>query len=138
MIAVDTNVLLRYLLESTDARNPAWQAIAAVETINCADSVFLSDTVLVETEWVLESVFELKKAEIHHALKQLACNTRFCFEDWHALQRALMDYNEYRNVDFSDCLIARRANSKGAKTLYSFENHKKPGALPIVTTLKKP
>ncbi|PJE79885.1 tRNA(fMet)-specific endonuclease VapC [invertebrate metagenome] len=138
MIAVDTNVLLRYLLEPIDARNPAWQATAAVETIHSADTVFLSDIVLAETEWVLETAFELNKAEIHRALKQLTCNTRFYFEDWNALQCALMDYNEYANVDFSDCLIARRANSKGAKTLYSFESRKKLGALPVVTTLVKP
>ncbi|WP_257264729.1 PIN domain-containing protein [Endozoicomonas sp. ONNA2] len=138
MIAVDTNVLLRYLLEPTDVRNPAWQATAAVATINSADSVFLSDIVLAETEWVLETAFELNKTEIHHALKQLACNTRFHFEDWNALLCALMDYKEYPNVDFSDCLIARRANSKGAKTLYSFESRKKLGALPVVTSLEKP
>lgn len=135
MIAVDTNVLLRYLLAPVDASNPFWQTRVATETINPADSVYLSDIVLAETEWVLETVFELNRSEIHSALKQLACNTRFIFEDWSALQCALMDYNENPKVDFSDCLIARRANSKGAKTLFSFENQKKLGALPIVTSL---
>ena len=138
MIAVDTNVLLRYLLEPTDARNPAWQSLAAIKTIHSAAIVFLSDIVLAETEWVLETVFELKKTEVHHLLKNLACNTRFQFEDWDALQCALMDYKEYPNVDFSDCLIAQRAIQQGAKTLYSFENTKKLGALPSVTTLAKP
>ena len=137
MIAVDTNVLLRYLLAPVDARNPPWQARVAAETINSADSVYLSDIVLAETEWVLETVFELTKAEIHSVLKQLASNTRFIFEDWSALQSALMDYSENPKVDFSDCLIARRAISKGTQTLYSFESSKKLGALSIVTTLVK-
>ncbi|WP_257263758.1 hypothetical protein, partial [Endozoicomonas sp. ONNA2] len=40
MIAVDTNVLLRYLLAPIDARNPPWQARVAAETINFAGHVF--------------------------------------------------------------------------------------------------
>lgn len=137
MIAVDTNVLLRYLLAPVDARNPPWQARVATETIHSADSVYLSDIVLAETEWVLETVFELTKSEINSVLKQLTSNTRFIFEDWSAVQCALVDYSENPKVDFSDCLISRRANNKGAQTLYSFESRKKLGALPVVTTLEK-
>ena len=48
-----------------------------------------------------------------------------------------LDYSENPKVDFSDCLIARRAISKGTQTLYSFESRKKLGALSIVTTLLK-
>ena len=135
MIAVDTNVLLRYLLEPRDNRNPSWQTEQARQVIDRADSVYITDIVLAELEWVLESVFELEKTQIHSLLHPLSCNTRFQFDDWEALQCALIDYKEYPDVDFSDCLIARRASSKGADTLYSFEKASKLGALPVVTTL---
>ena len=135
MIAVDTNVLIRYLLQPTDACNPTWQTQKAIETIHSADTVFLTDIVLAEIEWVMESVFALKKQEIHRLLYELACNTRFQFEDWDALHCALMDYKTYPKVDFSDCLIARRANSRKATTLYTFEKANKLGALPVVTSL---
>ena len=59
MIAVDTYVLLRYLLEPLDANNPGWQVVAARQVIDKEDNVFVSDIVLAELEWVLESVFEL-------------------------------------------------------------------------------
>ena len=49
-----------------------------------------------------------------------------------------MDYRDNRHVDLSDCLIARRANSRDASTLYTFEGDKKLGALPIATTLRPP
>ena len=65
----------------------------------------------------------------------LACHARFHFEDWDALHCALMDYKEYSKVEFSDCLIARRAKNKGADTLYTFEKGTKLGALPCVTSL---
>ncbi len=138
MIAVDTNVLLRYLLEPLDARNPSWQAQAARQIIDQADKVFVSDIVLAELEWVMESVFELTRSQIAKVFQSVTGNYRFCFEDWSAVQSALMDYCDQKVVDLSDCLIARRANSRGASTLYTFEGEKKLGGLPIATTLKPP
>ena len=138
MIAIDTNVLLRYLLEPVDQHNPHWQALAAKQVVDKANEVYISDIVLAELEWVLESVFEFKRLELASLFQDLARNIRFCFDDWAALNCALMDYRDSPNVDLSDCLIARRASGKGASTLYTFENEKKLGALPVATTLRPP
>ena len=135
MIAIDTNVLLRYLLEPVDQHNPHWQALAAKQVVDKANEVYISDIVLAELEWVLESVFEFKRLELASLLQDLARNIRFCFDDWAALNCAIMDYRDNPNIDLSDCLIARRADSKGAITLYTFENENKLGALPVATTL---
>ena len=137
MIAIDTNVLLRFLLKPIDKRNPQWQVRAAENVIKSADSVFISDIVIAETEWVLESVFECSREEIFSLLHDLANNIKFQCEDWQALNCALLDYTEHKNVELSDCLIARRAHIKGAKTLYTFESNKKLGALAVATTLSK-
>lgn len=135
MIAVDTNVLLHYLLQPIDDSNPPWQTQKAVQVIHSAENIFLSDVVLAETEWVMETVFSMSRTDIHNTLYELACHSRFLFEDWEALHCALMDYKTYPTVDFSDCLIARRANNVGATTLYTFEKESKLGALPVVTSL---
>jgi len=137
MIAVDTNVLLRYLIEPLDISNPSWQVLKAKEVIHKSDNVFISDIVLAEMEWVLESVFEFKRDEIHLVIQNLVNNHRFTFEDWSAVQCALLDYQESSNVDLSDCIIARRAHNKGAKTLYTFEKVTQLGGLTCATTLKK-
>jgi len=136
MIAVDTNVLLRYLIEPLDVSNPSWQVLEAKTVIDKSDNVFISDIVVAEMEWVLESVFEFKPNEIHSVIQSLANNTRFSFEDWPAVQCALLDYQESSNVDLSDCIIARRAQNKGAKTLYTFEKETRLGGLTCATTLK--
>ena len=138
MIAIDTNVLLRFLFKPVDSKNPKWQIDAAEALINKADKVFISEVVIAETEWVLESVFECTRQEIYSVLHDLACNSKFHFDDWPALNSALLDYIEYNGVELSDCLIARRAQNEGATTLFTFENEKKLGALPVVTSLKKP
>lgn len=137
MIAVDTNVLLRFLLNPIDGNNPKWQVDVAEATINQAEMVFIANIVLAETEWVLESVFSCTREQIHALIHALANHTKFRFEDWAALNDALLDYLEFSQVDFSDCLIARSAQNAGASTLFTFENEKKLGALPVVTTLKQ-
>ena len=137
MIAVDTNVLLRYLFKPIDKNNPKWQVDVAEALINQADKVFIASIVIAETEWVLESVFGCNRREIYTVIHELASNTKFQFEDWSALNNALLDYIEYEAVELSDCLIARHAQNAGATTLYTFENGKKLGALPVATTLKR-
>jgi predicted nucleic-acid-binding protein len=138
MIAIDTNVLLRFLFKPIDSKNPQWQVDIAETTINQADKVYISSIVIAETEWVLDSVFECSRKEIHAVLHGLASNTKFQFEDWAALNSALIDYLEFNSVELSDCLIARYAQNAGATTLFTFESEKKLGALPMATTLKKP
>ncbi len=137
MIAVDTNVLIRYLIQPVDNNNPIWQVEQAVNLVDSADSVYLSDIVIAEFEWVLEAVFACTRVEIWQAVSALAGNQKFKFESWSAIQCALMDYREYPKVDLSDCLIARRAREFVCDTLYTFEGHSKLGGTPCATTLSK-
>lgn len=95
-----------------------------------ADKIFISAIVLAETEWVLESVFECTRHETNTVLHELASNSKFQFEDWTALNNALLDYVEYHAVDLSDCLIVRRVQNEGASTLFTFENKKNWGHYP--------
>lgn len=58
MIAFDTNLLVRVAV----ADNPA--QVAIVQGLIMKDSVFISRTVLLETEWVLRSVYRKSPARI--------------------------------------------------------------------------
>ena len=59
MIAIDTNVLLRYLLND-DQR----QAAIADKLINGTDAVLITDIVLVESVWTLKGKkYQLNKTE---------------------------------------------------------------------------
>lgn len=136
MIAVDTNVILRFLLKPVDANNPKWQVEQAEELINQADKVFIADIVIVEMEWILEGIFACSRKEIYTLLQTLANNTRFCFQDWAAFNCALLDYSEHSQVELSDCLLLRQAKIMGASTLYTFENEKKLGGLSGATCIK--
>ena len=59
MIAIDTNVLLRYLLND-DQR----QAAIADKLINGTDAVLITDIVLVESVWTLKGKkYQLNKTD---------------------------------------------------------------------------
>ncbi|WP_321416679.1 PIN domain-containing protein [uncultured Desulfobacter sp.] len=60
MISIDTNVLLRYLLE-----DDAEQFRKAVKLISGQEKVLVTDVVLVETIWTLRGEkYQLKKPEL--------------------------------------------------------------------------
>jgi predicted nucleic-acid-binding protein len=65
MLAVDTNVVVR-LLVNDDARQGA-----AARRLFQSDEIWIGVTVLLETAWVLESVYELSSAQTVKALRGL-------------------------------------------------------------------
>jgi len=64
-IALDTNVLVRYLTWDDDIQSPL-----AAKTIEDAETVVVSAIVLCETVWVLERAYKLKAKEIAKTLRE--------------------------------------------------------------------
>ena len=119
MIAFDTNVLLRLLLND-DARQ-ARQAQALIDqAVSRSDTVLLPDIVLCEVEWVLSSVYEVPKGAIVETLRRLLDADEFAFLDRAAVTGALSGY-ESGSADFSDYLIGASAARAGAATTYTFD-----------------
>ena len=69
MIAIDTNVLVRLLTGDHPAQSKASHTLFATEDI------YIPDTVLLETEWVLRAAFGLAPGEICTALRRV-CGLR--------------------------------------------------------------
>ena len=110
MIALDTNVLLRYLLGDDKAQ------MAKVEKLVCGDEpVLITDVVLVETIWTLKGKkYQLEKPELLAVLQELFKESNIRFEDGQTVWMALNDYRKAtptrgKDVDFSDALIVRKA-----------------------------
>lgn len=119
MIAFDTNVLLRLLLND-DVRQ-ARQAQALIDqAVSRSDTVLLPDIVLCEVEWVLSSVYEVPKGAIVETLRRLLDADEFAFLDCAAVTGALNGY-ESGSADFSDYLIGASAARAGAATTYTFD-----------------
>ena len=119
MIAFDTNVLLRLLLDD-DARQ-AGRAQALVDrAVSAFDRVLLPDVVLCELEWVLDSVYGLSRPEIAETLQRLLDAEEFTFANRAAVVQAVAGYRAGK-ADFSDYLIGESATAAGASTTYTFD-----------------
>jgi predicted nucleic-acid-binding protein len=66
MMAVDTNVLARYL--TNDDREQARRAMAVLAE---AKAILVPHTVLLELEWVLRAVYDLPAEAIHGSILQV-------------------------------------------------------------------
>ena len=119
MIAFDTNVLLRLLLndDATQARKA--QALLD-QAVSRSDKVLLPDIVLCELEWVLDSAYGMPRPSIIETLRRLLDAEEFAFLDRTAVAGALEGY-EHGSADFSDYLIGTSAARAGAATTYTFD-----------------
>ena len=110
MIAIDTNVLLRYLLEDDQS-----QAVKADKLINGKDWVLITDVVLVETIWSLKgNKYQLNKTDLVAVIQSLFKEPNIRFESGQVVWQALNDYRKAKPVngkvvDFSDALIVNKA-----------------------------
>jgi predicted nucleic-acid-binding protein len=105
MIAVDTDVLVRFLVGD----NPT-QAARAAALIR-ANEIWVCKTVLLETEWVLRSLYGFSPENLAGALRSLAGLPTVFLEDEVAVARALDWYKE--GLDFADALhLASAGNAK--------------------------
>ena len=96
MRAIDTNVLVRYL--TGDEPEQSARARSAVE----AGDVFVSTTVLLESEWVLRSVYGFAGGEVAAALRAFSGLPGVSVEDPAPLSEAL-DLAEM-GMDFAGAL----------------------------------
>jgi predicted nucleic-acid-binding protein len=110
MIAVDTNVLVRFLV-----RDDATQADRAQELIRSSE-IWISKTVLLETEWVLRSLYDFTPQSLAGALRALAGLGTVFLEDGGAVAKALEWFEQ--GLDFADALhLASAGNAKQFATL---------------------
>lgn len=106
MIAVDTNVLLRYLLEDDEA-----QSSRAARLIDGGRDVLVSDVVLAETLWTLKGKkYRLDRRALADVVHALFEEPSLRFENPHVVWRALHDFRggrdgSYEGADFADALI---------------------------------
>lgn len=96
MRAVDTNVVIRYLTGDDQV-----QAVKAKAVFD-AGGIFISTTVLLETEWVLRSGYGFKADEISTALRALAGLPDIHLESPSLLHEALD--RVANGMDFADAL----------------------------------
>ncbi len=131
MIALDTNVLVRYLV-ADDARQ-AEAARILLEGLTTEHPGFICREVIVELVWVLRRAYGFSRARISTVLENLVATEALEVEAAEDVARAAAIYRR-GGAGFSDLMIVAAASRWGARTLYSFD--RRAAQLERVTLLK--
>lgn len=114
MRAVDTDVLVRLLV-----RDDAAQVAAAEEFVT--QGAWVSHVVLVETSWVLVSVYDVDAKRLAAAIEMLLDHRQLAIHDAETVRAALESFRRKPSVGFSDHLILEIARKAGHGPLGGFD-----------------
>jgi len=121
MLAIDTNLIIRYLVADDAA-----QAAKARKLIDGND-VFVCTTVMLETGWVLRSVYGFTALQCARALAGFAGLPRVSLEDAAAVTRALGWVSN--GIDFADGLHLAKVEDCEAFVTFDRDFARAAGAL---------
>jgi len=119
MLGVDTNVLVRFLVRDDEAQFEKARRLIKRE-VTAGRPVFVSQLVLLETEWVLRSRYSLPKHLIIEAISGLLDAADVRLEAEPAIEEALFIWKD-TTADFADCLIGTQNRRLGCRATASFD-----------------
>jgi len=112
---VDTNVLIRHL-----TGDPPEMARGATAFLASANELLLTDLVVAETVYVLESYYEAPGDQIADAVRSLlALECVVCVDS--ALLLRAVEVFETDRIDFAEAYLVACAESTGADRIVSFD-----------------
>ena len=123
---VDTNVLIRHL-----TGDPPGLAARATRYLELADELLLPDLILAEVAYVLESFYEVPRAQVATTLRAVLAYPAIRVLDADLLQRAVEVYEVHR-LDFADAYLVASAERTGIGVIASFDR-----TIDRVTTVRR-
>ena len=118
MAALDTNVLVRYLVHDDTAQLASAKKLIR-RCVSEGQTLYVPVSVSLELEWVLRSNFSFTKDEVVHTLSQLLSSAELSFESESALEVALYRYKK-SSADYADCVHVALAAQAGEQPLWTF------------------
>lgn len=118
MIALDTNVLVRYLVR--DDERQAESARALLESLTTERPGYACREVVVELVWVLERAYGISRERIATILQDLVATQSLVIEAADDVARAAFRY-QAGGAGFSDLMVLAAAERVGARPLYTFD-----------------
>ncbi|GAA0303136.1 PIN domain-containing protein [Rhodovulum strictum] len=130
MIAIDTNVLVRFLTQ--DDPDQARAATNLMNGLGESDPGFVCREVVVELVWVLERAYGFGRSDVARALEGLLSAAEIVVEAADDVGRTAFRYRE-GGFGFADLMIAAAARRQDAVPLVTFD--RKAARIPGVELL---
>lgn len=119
MIALDTNLLVRLLVNDDPAQAAKVESWLAKQA-SPARPAWVDHVVLCELAWVLERSYDFPRDEINACIAALLEHKHLKVESPSLVRQALV-LHASQNADFSDYLLAARAEAAGYSRLLTFD-----------------
>jgi predicted nucleic-acid-binding protein len=118
MIGLDTNVLVRYVMQDDPRQSP--RATKLIEALSADEPGFVPVVALVELVWVLSGSYALARAQVATVLDMLLRSKELVIDRADLVTQALHRYSA-AGADFADALIERIASAAGCSATLSFD-----------------
>lgn len=118
MIGLDTNVLVRYIMQDDPKNSP--KANQLIESLDADNPGYITMVSVIELYWVLTSCYELTGEQVGQALGAMLRTKSFLVERADQVMRALRVFADGR-ADFADCLIEWSASGAGCTQTMTFD-----------------
>lgn len=118
MIGLDTNVLVRYIMQDDARQSP--KAAKLMESLTVDVPGFVTVVSVIELGWVLSTSYDLDRGQVAHALDLLLRTKTVVVDRADEVMRALRAFKA-GSADFADCLIERIAASAGCSKTMTFD-----------------
>lgn len=119
MIGLDTNVLARYYVVSTDVPSQK-QSAAARKLLESGKSLFVSKSVVLELEWVLRGYYRSPPEDVLTVISHLLAMPNVDIEDRVAVELAAAALGD--GFDFADAL--HHASARHCTSMVTFDDKK--------------
>lgn len=118
MTGLDTNVLVRYVMQDDPRQSP--RATRLIESLSADEPGFVPAVVLVELVWVLSGSYGLERSQVALVLDTLLRSKELVVERAEWVTQALARCAG-AGADFADALIERSAAGAGCAATMTFD-----------------
>jgi predicted nucleic-acid-binding protein len=118
VIALDTNVIVRYIMQDDEKQSAS--ASRVIDSLTDLQPGFVPLVALVELSWVLSSAYGLQRPQVELALEGLLRTRELVIDQSVVVWRALRTFRD-GNADFADCVIASAAVAAGCDRIMTFD-----------------
>jgi predicted nucleic-acid-binding protein len=118
VIGLDTNVLVRYLVQDDKAQARA--ASKVMESLSPSEPGWISLIVLAELVWSLKKTYRLAKDRIVSVVESLLASRDIRLEASEKVQYALLLHRN-RRAEFADCLLSVCARDAACLKVVTFD-----------------
>ena len=118
MIGLDTNVLVRYIMQDDPKQSP--KANRLIESMTRQEPGFISLVSVLELVWVLAASYSLTRIQVASTLTLLLRSEELVLDRADHVAGALRAF-QAGSADFADCLIERISRGAGCDVVVTFD-----------------